>query len=116
VLVTLIVFNFLILLVCESGWEAVDHNLNIAIVCIPNSHTYAMKDGLISKYAADNRIKLSIMHADNMSGEMYDVVIFSAFFDNQNQISLMDMIAAITRARSVITIEFIIYKFHHTMK
>jgi hypothetical protein len=51
-----------------------------------------------------------------MSGEMYDVVIFSAFFNNQNQISLMDMIAAITRARSVITIEFISYKFHHTMK
>jgi hypothetical protein len=65
-----------------------------------------MKHGLLSKYAGYKKIKLSVMYADSIYGERYDVVIISAFFKNGDQIDLKDMTAAITRARFVITAEF----------
>ncbi|KAM0897287.1 hypothetical protein ACQ4PT_022651 [Festuca glaucescens] len=81
------------------GWEDVDKKLHIAIVCFPSSPLYAMKDGLLSKYAGYKKIKLSVMYVDSIDGERYDVVIISAFFKNGDQIDLKDMTAAITRAR-----------------
>ncbi|KAM0915363.1 hypothetical protein ACQ4PT_010903 [Festuca glaucescens] len=81
------------------SWEDVDKNLHIAIVCFPSSPVYAMKDGLISKYAGDKKIKLSVIYADSIDGQMYDVVIISAFFKNGDQIDLKAVTAAITRAR-----------------
>ncbi|KAM0915362.1 hypothetical protein ACQ4PT_010903 [Festuca glaucescens] len=85
--------------ILRNCWEDVDKNLHIAIVCFPSSPVYAMKDGLISKYAGDKKIKLSVIYADSIDGQMYDVVIISAFFKNGDQIDLKAVTAAITRAR-----------------
>ena len=76
--------------------------LDVAVVCLDNSHADAVKRCLVNKQGTQERINLHVKCADSLEGEMYDVIIMSALSkDHEKFVEDRHIMSAITKARLV---------------
>ncbi|XP_044432443.1 uncharacterized protein [Triticum aestivum] len=91
---------YMLLKALYKCWVGVSMKLDVAVVCLDNSHADAVKRCLVNKQGTQERINLHVKCADSLEGEMYDVIIMSALSkDHEKFVEDRHIMSAITKAR-----------------